>query len=109
VSLNAPADTIREHYALINDRRFAEGHELMSSRLREMNSPEEYASWFANKVSIRATAIDVVSQTEEQAVVRSVVETTDRVNGVATTSSVSEEFGLRNENGAWRIDRVTRL
>jgi hypothetical protein len=81
----------------------------MSTRLRGLNSPEEYSSWFANKVSIKPAAIDVVSQTDDRAVVRSVVETNDRVNGVVTTTTVSEEFVLRNEHGAWRIDRVTRL
>ena len=40
---------------------------------------------------------------------RSLVASTDRVNGQNVTSQVQEEFVLRNENGAWRIDQVTHI
>jgi hypothetical protein len=102
----SPVDTIRQHYAFINARRYAEGYALMDAQLRRLNSPAEYAGWFTNKVSIEATSIDLVSQTEGEAVVRSVVLTTDRVNGEAVTSRVSEQFVLHTENGMWRINRV---
>jgi hypothetical protein len=102
-------DTIRQHYALIDARRYAEGYTLMSANLRALNSPADYASWFANKVSIKPISIDLVSQDEARAVVRSTVETTDLVNGAQATTTVSEEFTLRRENGAWRIDRVSRV
>jgi len=108
-TVGAPVATIREHYALIDGKRFDDGYELMSSQLRSLNSRADYASWFTNKVSIRALSVDLVSETGDQAVVRSVVATTDRVNGVETAATVSEEFNLRRERGAWRIDRVRRL
>ena len=105
----SPVDTIRQHYALINARRYADGYQLMDAHLRGLNTPADYASWFANKVSIQPVSIDLVSQTDGQAVVRSVVQTTDRVNGQDVTTQVSEQFVLRDEDGAWRIDQVSRV
>ncbi|MGI9147540.1 MAG: hypothetical protein ACR2IK_13465 [Chloroflexota bacterium] len=105
----SPVDTIRQHYAMIDAKRYAEGYALMDAHLRGLNSPTDYAGWFANKVSITPVTIDLVSQAATQAVVRSVVQTTDRVNGQAITSQVAEQFVLRNEDGAWRIDQVSRL
>jgi hypothetical protein len=105
----SPVDTIRQHYALIDARRYADGYALMDARLRRLNSPAEYAGWFANKVSVTPLSIELVSQTDTQAVVRSVVQTTDRINGQEVTTQVAEQFVLRNEDGAWRIDQVSRL
>lgn len=105
----SPQQTITNHYAAINDRRFSDGYQLMSAHLRSLNSPADYASWFVDKISIHPLSIQVVSQTADAAVVHSVVETTDRVNGRNTTTQVAEEFDLIRENGAWRIDRVQRL
>ena len=102
-------DTIRRHYALIDARRYVDGYALMDAHLRSLNSPADYAGWFANKVSITPLSVDLVSQTDNQAVVRSVVQTTDRVNGQEVTTQVAEQFVLRNEDGAWRIDQVSRL
>jgi hypothetical protein len=102
-------DTIRQHYALIDAKRYADGYALMDAHLQSLNSPADYASWFANRVSITPLAIDLVSQTDDQAVVRSVVRTTDRLGGQDVTTQVSEEFVLHREGGAWRIDQVTRL
>ena len=81
----------------------------MDAHLRGLNTPADYASWFADKVSIQPVSIDLVSETDGQAVVRSVVETTDRVNGQEVTSQVAEQFVLRTEDGAWRIDQVSRV
>ena len=105
----SPVATIQQHYALIDGRRYTEGYALMDAHLRSLNSPAEYAGWFANKVSITPISIDLVSQTRDQAVVRSVVTTTDRVEGQNVTRQVAEQFTLRMENGAWRIDQVSRL
>jgi hypothetical protein len=102
-------DTIQQHYALINARNYAAGYRLMDHHLQSLNSPADYASWFANKISIQPISIDLVSQSAGEAVVRSVVSSTDRVNGVDVTTQVSEQFVLRYEDGAWRIDQVTRL
>jgi hypothetical protein len=105
----SPVGTIRRHYALIDARRYADGYALMDAHLRSLNSPADYAGWFANKVSITPLSVDLVSQTDNQAVVRSVVQTTDRINGQEVTTQVAEQFVLRNEDGAWRIDQVSRL
>jgi pimeloyl-ACP methyl ester carboxylesterase len=40
---------------------------------------------------------------------RAAVQTTDRVNGQEVTTQVAEQFVLRNEDGAWRIDQVACL
>ena len=105
----SPVDTIRRHYALIDARRYADGYALMDAHLRSLNAPADYAGWFANKVSIAPLSVDLVSRTDNQAVVRSVVQTTDRVNGQEVTTQVAEQFVLRYEDGAWRIDQVSRL
>lgn len=105
----APAETIRQHYALIAARRYSDGYALMDARLRAQFSPATYASWFAQKVTIQPTAIDTISQTAQQAVVRATVLSTDTVKGRNVTSQVTEEFVLIPENGAWHIDSVTRL
>ncbi len=105
----SPVDTIRQHYALINARRYADGYTLMDAHLRSLNSPADYAGWFANKVAIEPISVELVSQTDAQAIVRSVVQTTDRVNDQDVTSQVSERFVLQQEDGAWRIDQVSRI
>lgn len=105
---SSPVATIQQHYAFIDARRYADGYSLMDAHLRSLNTPAEYASWFANKVSIKPIAVDLVSQTGDQAVVRAVVTTTDRVNGQDQATQVEEQFNLRMEGGAWRIDEVTR-
>jgi hypothetical protein len=105
----SPVDTIRQHYALINAHNYAAGYQLMDSHLQSLNSPSDYAGWFANKVAIQPISIDLVSQTADQATVRSLVASTDRVNGQDVTTQVQEEFVLRKEGGAWRIDQVTRI
>jgi hypothetical protein len=105
----SPVDTIHQHYALIDARRYADGYTLMDARLRSLNSPADYAGWFANKVSIKPLSVDLVSQMPSQAVVRSVVDTTDTVNGRAVSSQVAEQFVLKLEDGAWRIDSVNRV
>ena len=102
-------DTIRQHYALINAHNYTAGYQLMDGHLQSLNSPSDYAGWFANKVAIQPISIDLVSQAGNQATVRSLVASTDRVNGQNVTSQVQEEFVLRNENGAWRIDQVTHI
>jgi hypothetical protein len=94
---------------LINNKRYDAGYALMSARLRTVNSPADYASWFTNKVAINPVSVELISQSDSQAIVRSVVETTDRVAGAERTARVAEEFVMRYEDGAWRIDRVTRL
>jgi hypothetical protein len=94
---------------LIDARRYADGYSLMDGHLRSLNTQAEYASWFANKVSIKPLAVDLVFQTGDQAVVRAVVTTTDRINGQDNTTQVAEQFNLRMEDGVWRIDEVTRL
>jgi len=105
----SPADTIQRHYALITARNYAAGYALMSSRLQRLNMPADYAGWFTNKVSLEPVSISIISQTEDEAVVRSTVQSTDRVNGTETTAIVREEFALRREGGVWRIDQVTRI
>jgi hypothetical protein len=105
----SPVDTIRQHYALMNAKNYAAGYQLMDSHLQSLNSPSDYAGWFANKVAIQLISVDLVSQSDTEAVVRSVVSSTDRVNGQDLTTQVSEQFVLKNENGTWRIDQVTRL
>jgi pimeloyl-ACP methyl ester carboxylesterase len=40
---------------------------------------------------------------------RAAVQTTDRVNDQEVTTQVAEQFVLRNEDGAWRIDQVACL
>ena len=60
---NSPVGTIQEHYALIDARRYADGYALMDAHLRSLNTPSEYASWFASKVSIKPIAVDLVSET----------------------------------------------
>jgi hypothetical protein len=104
----APVETIRQHYALINARNYAAGYQLMDSRLQSLNSPSDYAGWFADKVAVQPISVDQVSQTDDQAVVNSMVSSTDRVNGEDVTTRVAEKFVLHKENGAWRIDQVTR-
>jgi hypothetical protein len=106
---HSPVATIQQHYALIDARRYADGYTLMDAHLRSLNTPAEYASWFANKVSIKPIAVDLVSQTGDQAVVRAVVSSTDLIEGKENTSRVAEQFDLHMEDGAWRIERVTRL
>jgi hypothetical protein len=105
----SPVDTVRQHYALINAKNYSAGYQLMDSHLQSLNSPSDYAGWFVNKVSVQPVSVDLVSQNDGEAVVRSTVSSTDRVNGQDVTTQVSEEFVLRNENGAWRIDQVARL
>lgn len=105
----SPADTITQHYALITARDYSAGYGLMSSRLQRLNTPADYASWFTNKVSLQPLSIDIVSQSDDEAVVRSTVESTDRVNGTETKTLVREEFVLSREGGVWRIDQVTRI
>ncbi len=109
VQLAPPVETIRQHYTLIDARRYSDGYALMDAHLRSLNSAADYAGWFANKVSIKPLAVDLISQTAAESVVRSVVETTDRVNGQNVTTQVSEQFVLHNENGAWRIAQVSRI
>jgi hypothetical protein len=106
---HSPLATIQQHYALIDARRYADGYTLMDAHLRSLNTPAEYASWFANKVSIKPIAVDLVSQTGDRAVVRAVVTSTDLIDGKENTSRVAEQFDLHMEDGAWRIERVTRL
>ena len=105
----SPAATIQQHYALIDARRYADGYQLMSRDLQALNSPADYAGWFANKVHLLPVSVEVVSQTDSQAVVRSVVDSTDLRDGQPVTSRLSEQFVLTRENGAWRIDQVRRL
>lgn len=105
----SPVDTIRQHYALINAHNYTAGYQLMDSHLQSLNSPSDYAGWFANKVAIQPISIDLVSQAGDQATVRSLVASTDRVNGEVVTSQVQEQFVLHNQDGAWRIDQVTRI
>ena len=109
VASGSPADTIRQHYALINAGDNVNGYQLMDTHLQSLNTPAAFASWFANKVSVQPLSIDVVSQTSTRAVVRAVVLSTDRVNGQNVTSQVTEQFVLVPESGAWRIDQVTPL
>lgn len=104
-----PAETIQRHYALIDARRYAEGHTIMSSNLRRQFSVADYAGWFANKVSLRPVSIQTVQQDETRAVVDTVVESTDRVNGQVVQQQVAERFVMVLENGAWKIDQVIRL
>jgi hypothetical protein len=103
----SPVDTIRQHYALITDKRYSEGYRLMDAHLRSLNSPTDYAGWFTNKVSITPESIELVSQNHQQAVVRSVVQSIDRVNGKEVATQVSEQFVLHYEDNAWRIDQVS--
>jgi predicted lipid-binding transport protein (Tim44 family) len=105
----SPADTIRQHYAFIDAKRYADGYSLMDAHLRSLNSAADYQSWFVDKISVKPISVDVTSQTDTEAVVHSVVDTTDRVDGQNVTKQVSEEFVLHAENGAWRIDQVSRL
>jgi hypothetical protein len=105
----SPVDTIRQHYAFIDAKRYAEGYALMDAHLRSLNSAADYQSWFVDKISVKPISVDLVSQTETEAVVRAAVDTTDRVNGQSTTKRVSEEFVLHAEDGAWRIDQVSSL
>jgi hypothetical protein len=104
-----PADAIRLHYRLIDERRYDEGYQLMSARLRAQHSPAAYQGWFANKVSLRTVSVEIVSQEGGRAVVESVVDTTDRVGGRVVEQRVAERFDMLLEDGRWRIDRVTRL
>jgi predicted lipid-binding transport protein (Tim44 family) len=104
-----PVDTIRQHYSFIDAKRYAEGYALMDAHLRSLNSAAEYQGWFADKISIKTISVDLKSQTDTEAVVRSTVETTDRVNGQNVTKQVSEEFVLHAEDGAWRIDQVSSV
>jgi hypothetical protein len=53
--------------------------------------------------------VDLVWQTDQQAVVRSVVQATDRANGQAVSTPVAEQSVLPDEDGARRIERVSRL
>jgi len=77
--------------------------------LRSLNSSADYQGWFVDKISVKPISIDVAHQTDTEAVVRSVVTTTDRVDGQSVTRQVSEEFVLHVEDGAWRIDQVSQL
>jgi hypothetical protein len=105
----SPVDTIRQHYTFIDAKRYAEGYALMDAHLRSLNSAADYQSWFVDKISVKPVSVDVASQTDTEAVVRSVVDTTDRVDGQSVTKRVSEEFVLHAEDGAWRIDQVSAL
>ena len=105
----SPADIIRQHYAFIDAKRYAEGYALMDAHLRSLNSSADYQSWFVDKLSVKPISVDLASQTATEAVVRAVVETTDRVDGQKVTKQVSEEFVLHAEDGAWRIDQVSSL
>ncbi len=98
-----------QHYAFIDAKRYADGYSLMDAHLRSLNSAADYQSWFVDKISVKPISVDVTSQTDTEAVVHSVVDTTDRVDGQNVTKQVSEEFVLHAENGAWRIDQVSRL
>lgn len=104
-----PAETIRLHYALISSRRYDEGYALMDRHLRSANSLADYRGWFVNKVSLNPLSIIVVSQTASAARVDTVVDSTDRQDGKVVNQQVAERFVLRIEDGAWRIDQVTRL
>lgn len=104
-----PAATILQHYELIDSRRYDQGYELMSSRLRAANSPAVYRSWFQNKIGLQPLSVEVVSRDTTTAVIRALVRSSDRVNGQEVTQDVAEQFVLRLEDGAWRIDQVTRL
>jgi predicted lipid-binding transport protein (Tim44 family) len=106
---SSPVDTIRQHYTFIDAKRYAEGYALMDAHLRSLNSSADYQSWFVDKISVKPISIDIASQTDTEAVVRAVVDTTDRVDGRSVTKQVSEEFMLRAEDGAWRIDQVSQL
>jgi hypothetical protein len=102
-------DIIRQHYSFIDAKRYAEGYALMDAHLRSLNSSADYQSWFVDKISVKPISIDLASQTDTEARVRAVVESTDRVNGQSVTKRVSEEFVLHAEDGAWRIDQVSSL
>lgn len=105
----SPVDTIRQHYTFIDAKRYTEGYALMDTHLRSLNSSADYQSWFVDKISVKPVSIDLASQTDAEAVVRAVVNTTDRVDGQSVTKQVSEEFVLHAEDGAWRIDQVSQL
>ncbi len=105
----SPVDTIRQHYSFIDAKRYADGYALMDTHLRRLNSAAEYQGWFVDKISIKAVSVELASQTDTEAVVRSVVETTDKIDGQSVTQRVSEEFVLHAEDGAWRIDQVSRV
>lgn len=104
-----PLETIRQHYRLIDLRRFEEGYELMSGGLRAAHSLAVYRSWFANKVGLVTEQVWLVSSTDTRAIVESVVESSDRVGDEVLTQRVSERFSLVLEDRVWRIERVTRL
>jgi hypothetical protein len=105
----SPVDTIRQHYTFIDAKRFAEGYALMDAHLRSLNSSADYQSWFVDKISVKPVSVEVASQTDTEAIVRAVVDTTDRVDGQNVTKRVSEEFVLHPEDGAWRIDQVSSI
>jgi predicted lipid-binding transport protein (Tim44 family) len=105
----SPVDIIRQHYSFIDAKRYAEGYALMDAHLRSLNSSADYQSWFVDKISVKPISIDLASQTDTEARVRAVVDSTDRVNGQSVTKRVSEEFVLHAEDGAWRIDQVSSL
>jgi hypothetical protein len=109
LAVGSPVETIRQHYTFIDAKRYAEGYALMDAHLRSLNSSADYQSWFVDKISVKPISVDLASQTDTEAVVRSVVETTDRVDGQSVFRQVSEEFVLHAEDGAWRIDQVSQL
>jgi len=104
-----PEGAIRRHYELINERRYDEGYNLMSSSLQALNSRDEYRAWFAGKVGIVVESVGLVSQEGGLAVVDTVVLSTDRIGQQVAQQRVSERFTLVLEGGNWRIARVTRL
>jgi hypothetical protein len=79
----------------------------MSSHLRASNSLDAYRSWFANKVSLKVLSVRTIATSADRATVEAVVDTTDRVNGQAVESTVTEQFVLVPEAGSWHIDQVT--
>ena len=105
----SPVDTIRQHYSFIDAKRYAEGYALMDTHLRSLNSAADYQGWFVDKISVKPVSVDLAKQTDTEAVVRSVVDSTDRVDGQSVTRRVSEEFVLHLEDGAWRIDQVSQI
>jgi S1-C subfamily serine protease len=104
-----PTETIRQHYALIDARRYDEGYQLMSANLRSLNSPAAYRSWFANKVGLAVISTNLVVEGDQRAVVEAVVDSTDRVGDATATRRVAERFQLVLEGGSWRIASVARL